>query len=368
MKKINGIFSKSQNYKPTILINKQNRKYLRLLLILQLLIGSLFLYSTPAVSSGNWFANRIDTFRASCVYTFGFFRKKTIEEEMEAFRYAAQFFLEARIQWNPPESRANLTEEEARAFLADLVDRNEFLDGGYRVNGNRLFRHHDSTTNLDFYIKHYFSRTELAESKPVKIRNYVKYEALAFALDRFIGGYLVLPAYLLAPDKVAILAAPKTVSADYLRVKKNLALFRQTAYIDTLDAIFANADRRFANNILIDSEGNLIAHDWDRSSPSSGIVPWAVSNRLWLHKVPVKTADGKIKFLDIPLLVEPKIFEQMEELTPSLFVELGKAVGVVVNPEEASIITGNTLLLAQLFRERWIKSFGSIEAPERKLK
>ncbi|MBI4051695.1 MAG: hypothetical protein HY400_04240 [Elusimicrobia bacterium] len=254
-----------------------------------------------------------------------------------------------------PEMANGINTEEALALLSQLKGVQKSEEGGVHVINGTYFK--DLHGGQEAVIKKAFHRSAMGESRVYHVTNDIRFEVLAFHLDRFLGTNLVPPVVRLNQDTIAQLK----ISASPITMKKaarNPANLMDLSHLKILDILLGNVDREMPGNLLSTERGKLVGIDFDLCYPSPWAVPEAVEHHLQIENVLLEP-DRKVgKYGATPGIFSRQVLNRLRILDREKILGLAQEGEIELKEKEIeSLLLYRQLILQRV--EEWKKQYGT---------
>jgi hypothetical protein len=314
--------------------------------------------ATPAFAAPSWLESCQRLLR---IYTG---EPKLAEERAKA---ALPVIRDANLErWRknvatPPEALNGLKLEEALRLLSVLKVAQDPAAGGRRVRNATFFvslGHGQAAV-----VKRVFTRSEMGESRVYHTTNNVKYEVLAFVIDRYLGSNVVAPVIALDDGSVAQLLI-RAASMNAVKAGHDPVLLLEMSHVRLVDLLVGNGDRNNSENLLVGADSKVVGIDFDLSRPSAFCPVEAAFYSLRAPELVVEPGRKLGSRGPVPGVFSHGVLEKLRALDRAKVVELAAGAGIRLSEADIiSVLAGRAAGLRAI--EEWKKTYGAdlIELP-----
>jgi hypothetical protein len=269
--------------------------------------------------------------------------------------YADQW---ARATEGLPENGWPITTEQALTTLKSLRGKTGLTWGASSHTnpnwGNTT--HFINVENVKVILKSNQQRTSIEGDRVKTFNNNVRYEVLAFAIDRYLGINLAPPAVMLDSDRAAILYTPGNATSfkNFASSPTNLV---HATHIRFLDALLSNGDREAFGNIIITSSGRPVAIDFDLSMPYYPYFGFNSGMGYVSNHVLIDPSRKLGKFGPMPGVVSRRVMEKLEKLDEAQLKKIASEVGLKLSESEIKNVLGSADYLKYSVGQ-WVRLYG----------
>jgi len=302
-------------------------------------------------------------FLKSCAEVLGIWIQSPSVTDSRINEFLPQFHRTHADAWanlvpEPPEAASGLTTEQALEMLRGLRDKSGLTWGATKyVNpawGNVTWFVPMGTSRA--IIKTNQQRTAMTGEKVVTFMNSVRYEVLAFVLDRYLGTNLVPPAVLLGPGRVAVLYTPGNATGfgSFSAWPRNLV---HATHIRFIDALVSNGDRDAPGNLVVSAQGNPVAIDFDLSRP---YYRWQGFNSGMEYVTRGMLLDPSRRFGrfgPISGVASRRVVDKIQKLDELTLVKIAKEHGLHLSENEIANVLGSAKYVLYTLSQ-WEKRYG----------
>jgi hypothetical protein len=260
-----------------------------------------------------------------------------------------------------PEALNGLKLDEALALLSKLKQRKDPTQHGRRVRNATFFV--PLGDGRVAVVKKVFTRSELGESRVYHTTNNVKYEVIAFIIDRYLGINAVAPAIMLDGQTVAQLFV-RAAPVSYLEAGHDPAMLLEISHVRLLDLLVGNADRAISKDLLAGENGKVVAPDFDLSRPSSFCPVDAALYFLRASELVVEPGRKLGSRGPTPGMFLHSVLEKLRALDREKLLELARGADIqLTEPQIVGVLSSRAAALRAI--EHWKQVYGAdlIEIP-----
>lgn len=256
-----------------------------------------------------------------------------------------------------PEGLTGLSAGESLALLGSLRGQGLWGRGGSTLSnsawGNSLQILPVGSQHV--VIKTDQQRTSIEGDRVVSFRSFARYEAIAYALDEFLGTNVVPPALMLDARTAAILYVPGR-STHMGRMTEEPRRLLAASHLRLIDLLLGNADRDAPGNIVV-ANGRMVGIDFDmsqlyrRSFGTGGPIEYLHANVIvdrtrWLG--------GRTR---MPGVFSRSVIARLTELDRPALERMMPKVGIHLSENEVKNILESRAQLLASVRE-WAARYG----------
>lgn len=320
-------------------------------------VAAAILITQPAFGAGG------AGFFQNCAEVFRIWIQSDAITQARINEFLPQFHKEHADTWGtlipqPPEAASGLTTEQALALLNGLNGKTGLTWGATKVVnpawGNTTW--FIPVNGAKVILKSNQQRTAVTGDKVVTFNNNVRYEVLAFALDRYLGTNLVPPAVMLDSGRAAILYTPGTATsfASYACSPRSLV---HATHIKFIDALVSNGDREAPGNLVVSSLGYPVAIDFDLSRPYYLWQGFTGGMDYVTRGMMLDPARRFGKSGPISGVASRRVVEKLEKLDEATLVKIAGDAGLGLSKNEIANVLGSAKYLLYSLSQ-WEKQFG----------
>lgn len=233
-----------------------------------------------------------------------------------------------------PEQANGLSTERAIELLSRLKGEKNPASGAEHVRNGTYFRHIEDGQYA--VVKRVYRRSEMGESRVYSFSNDVRFEVLAFHLDRFLGTNLVPPALRLDGGTIAQLKI-RGVPTSLDREARDPLNLMDLSHLRILDLLTGNVDRKFPGNLL-SSAGKLVGIDFDLSYPDTMPHLGYLERRLRVEGVTLEPRELFWKRGPLPGVFSRAALERLARLDRETIRRLAAEGGIALKPSEVESV------------------------------
>ncbi len=256
-----------------------------------------------------------------------------------------------------PEKINGLSTNEALKLLKGLKTGGPSAWKNRRNLRNRTYKI-SLNTEQNAIVKHTYLRSEMGDAHVNHTQNYVKFDVLAFALDRYLETNIVPPAITLSEDTIAeleIKSSPRKFKP-FSEQPENLLTATHTRLLDTL---LTNPDRINSDNMRTAPHKGGIAIDFDLAHPVSSMgIFEAAEECLFAKGIIVDSSKHFIgRKMDLPGIFSRTVVENLRNLNQTILSHLATEHNVKLNEKEMNNILSWKETSLEVI-DYWISTYG----------